>query len=139
MDKGDLDLLRDTLAFSDVVVNTASTISIDAISLDKPVVNIAFDLHEREYFRSVRQYFNRVHFQLVVKSGASKLAGSFDELVSHVRRYLANPELEPEQRACFAETMCHKVDGRSAERIASFLLQELDGEIAREGSVEARR
>ena len=139
MDDADLRLLRDTLAYSDVVVNTASTISIDAIALDKPVVNIAFDIQERDYYRSVRQYFDRIHFQHVVKSGASKLAGSLDELVTLVQRYLDNPELEREQRSCFAETMCHRVDGNSAERIASFLLEELDGQIVGADGVTERR
>jgi len=137
MDKGDLDLLRDTLAFSDVVVNSASTISIDAIALDKPVVNIAFDLHEQDYYRSVRRIFNTIHFQLVVKSEASKLAGSIDELANLTQRYLANPDLEREQRAAFAEAMCHKVDGKSAIRIASLLLEAVDGKIARKEGMTA--
>ena len=138
MDKGDLDLLRDTLAYSDVVINTASTISIDAIALDKPVVNIAFDLYEQNYYRSVKRIFNTIHFQLVVKSKASKLADSVEHLVSLTQRYLANPDLEHEHRVEFSEAMCHKVDGKSAERLASFLLESLDGKIARPEGVVAR-
>jgi len=138
MDKDDLDLLRDTLAYSDVVVNTASTISIDAIALGKPVVNIAFDLYEQGYYRSVKRIFNTIHFQLVVNSKSSKLAESVDELVSLTQRYLANPELEQTERTAFAEAMCHKVDGKSAERIASFLLDALDGKIARRDGLSKR-
>ena len=126
MDQADMRQLRDTLASSDVVINTVSTITIDAVALDRPVVNIAFDLHEGDYQKSVRRYFNWVHIQLILKSSASKLAGSFDELVSLITRYLANPELEREERARFAENMCYRLDGKSAERIASFLLDALD-------------
>jgi hypothetical protein len=139
MDQSDLRLLRDTLAYSDVLVNTASTITIDAIALDKPVVNIAFDLHETDYNRSVRRYFNMVHYQPFVNSGASKLAGSFDELVTFIQRYLGNPEFEREQRASLAATMGYRVDGKSTECIASFLLGALEGKLVRDPGMTARR
>jgi len=131
MDGVDLRLLRDSIACSDVVINAASTITIDAAALDKPVVNIDFDLHERSYYRSVRKYYNTVHFRRVVESGASRLACSFDELVTLVRRYLANPELEREQRARLVETMCYKVDGKSADRIAEYILEALHNKRSR--------
>ena len=139
MNQSDLGQLRDTLAYSDVVVNIASTITIDAIALDRPVVNVTFDLQERDYFLSAKRWFNQIHFQAVVESGASKLASSFDELVALTRRYLANPDLEREQRASLAEAMCHRVDGKSAERIAWFLLEALDGKIARNEGMTAKR
>jgi hypothetical protein len=139
MDQADMRLLRDTLAYSDVVINTVSTISIDAVALDRPVINIAFDLHERDYHGSVTRYFDWVHVQLIVKSKATKLAGSLDELVSQTKRYLDDPELEREERARFAESMCYKVDGNSAERISSFLLAALDGELVTNETAAAGR
>lgn len=127
MDRLGLSLLRDTLRYSDVVVNTASTITIDAAALDRPVVNMAFDLHERSYYRSVRRYFDTVHFRRVAESGASGLAHNLDELIMLVLCYLRNPQLKRVQRASLTETMCFKTDGKSAERIASFLKEILDG------------
>jgi len=118
--------LRDTLVHTDVVVNTASTMTIDAAALDRPVVNIAFDLDEKAYDLSVRRYFDWVHIQPIVKSGASRLAGSFDELMALVLRYLDNPGLEREQRAQLREAMCYKIDGKSAQRVADYLLRALD-------------
>jgi len=126
MEQSDLNLLRDTLAFTDVLVNTASTISIDAAALDRPVVNINFDHHETDYIHSVRRYFDMVHYRPFVGSKATSLAGSFEEMLAMIHRYLDNPELEREERANLAETMCYKVDGKSAERISSFLLDALD-------------
>ena len=130
MEQSDLLLLRDTLSFTDVLVNTASTISIDAAALDKPVVNIKFDLHEKDYIHSVRRYFDMVHYKPFIGSQATKIATSFDEMLAFIQRYLKDPTLEREQRANLAETMCYKVDGKSAERIASFLLAALDSELS---------
>jgi CDP-glycerol glycerophosphotransferase (TagB/SpsB family) len=139
MDQADLRSLRDTLLYSDVVVNTVSTITIDAVALNRPVINIAFDLTEKDFQRSVRRYFSWVHIQLIVRSGASKLADSFDSLVGLITRYLENPDLEQEQRTRFAEAMCYRVDGKSADRISSFLLEALDGISVGEKEMTERR
>jgi len=139
MGDADLRLLRDTLVHSDVVVNTASTISIDAIALDKPVVNIVFDLHEKDYIQSVRRYMDMVHFKPVISSQGTKLARSFDDLVRLIRRYLDDPKLERAQRADLAQTMTYQVDGKSAERIALFLLEALDGKLIRNYESMAKR
>jgi CDP-glycerol glycerophosphotransferase (TagB/SpsB family) len=127
MEQSDLRLLRDTLAYTDVLVNTASTISIDAAALDKPVVNIKFDLHKTDYIHSVRRYFDMVHYKPFVGSQATCLATSFDEMLTMIERYLDNSEFEHEQRYQLAKTMCYKVDGKSAERISSYLLDALYG------------
>ena len=126
MEQSDLLRLRDTLAYTDVLVNTASTISIDAAALDKPVVNIKFDLHKTDYIHSVRRYFDMIHYKPFIGSQATCLATSFDEMLAMIERYLDNPKLEHEQRSNLAETMCYKVDGKSADRISSFLLTALD-------------
>jgi len=54
-------------------------------------------------------------------------------------RDIANPELERERRASLAETMCHRVDGKSAERIVSFLLDASDGKSVGEEGMTPRR
>ena len=126
MEQADLVLLRDTTAYCDTAINTASTMTIDAVALDKPVVNIAFDLRPRGYYQSCRRFYGFVHYQPIIESGAAKLATSFEELVTLLHRYLDNPGLECEERARLREIMCYKVDGKSAERIADLLLKELE-------------
>ncbi len=41
--KDDFELLIDSLRFSDVVLNIVSTLSIDAVAFDKPVINVRFE------------------------------------------------------------------------------------------------
>ena len=66
-------LLRD----ADVVINTASTLAIDAAVLDRPVVSIAYDPSgDLPYDRSVRRYYDYTHMAHVVRAGAVKLAVS---------------------------------------------------------------
>lgn len=119
--------LRDALLHSDVVVNTCSTMSLDAVAMDRPVVNIAFDLEPKGYYRSSRRYYDFDHFRPIVESGATRIAASFEEFVSMIRRYLDNPKLDLLERARLRETMCYKVDGQSARRVAQCILRGLEG------------
>ena len=117
---------RDTLFHSDIVINTCSTTSVDAVAMDKPVVNIAFDLEQRGYYKSCRRYYDFDHFQPILKSGATSTADSFEKFVSMIRRYLENPELESLERSQLRETICYKVDGLSGQRVASNIHRILD-------------
>ena len=117
--------LRDTLFYSDVTVNTCSTTSLDAVAMDKRVINIAFDLKPRKYYRSCRRYYDFDHFKPILNSGATKLASNFDEYVNLIFRYLKKSELEKKQRKNLRELMCYKVDGQSSLRIADAFLKQL--------------
>ena len=118
--------LRDTLLHCDVVVNTASTMALDAVAMDKPVVNIAFDMEPKGYYKSCRRYYDFDHLQPIVQSGATKTADSMEEFLSLILRYLNDSGLESPERARLRETMCYQIDGQSAARTAGHLLQVLD-------------
>ena len=126
LDAGFMAELRDTLLHCDVIVNTSSTMSLDAAALDRPVVNIGFDLAPKEYPQSRRRYYDLDHYRPIVESGATRIAWTRDEFAPLIRRYLDHPELEREQRAGLRDTMCYRVDGRSAQRMAVYLIRALE-------------
>ena len=118
--------LADTLAYSDVVLNAASSISIDAAAVDTPVVGIAFDAKPGvPYHRSLRRYFDFTHQQNVVTSGGVRLVDSLDEMVDAVLTYLDDPTLDAEGRAHLVERLCYRLDGRAASRVAKAILAEV--------------
>lgn len=118
--------LADTMRHSDVVVQVASTIAIEAAIFNTPVVNVSFD-GERpaEWTRSARRYLKFTHFADIVRQGAVSLAESPEQLVEGVARYLKDPSLETEERRQVVQEQCHFLDGRSAERVAAFVLEAL--------------
>tara|TARA_B100000427_G_scaffold317778_1_gene314222 strand:- start:545 stop:1924 length:1380 start_codon:yes stop_codon:yes gene_type:complete len=118
--------LRDTLFYSDVTINTCSSTSLDAVAMDRPVINIAFDLQEKPYLRSCKRYYDFDHFQPILKTGATKLALSFKELTKLIIRYFENPELENKEREQLRSTMCYQIDGQSSKRIADSIMEQLD-------------
>lgn len=118
--------LADTLAHSDVVVNVASTIAIEAAIFDTPVVNVAFDGEEEAPFtRSARRYYRFTHYANVTRHGAVRVAWTPAELVAHVGAYLADPALDREGRQRVVREQCQFTDGRSAERVAAAVMAEL--------------
>jgi CDP-glycerol glycerophosphotransferase (TagB/SpsB family) len=130
--------LGDTLCHADVVVNVASTISVEACIFDTPVVNICFDgPEESPYVKSARRYYSFTHYVNVTSRHAVKVAQSPDELVDAVAAYLANPSLDAAGRKQVVLDQCQFTDGRSAERVVGLVLEELGAVNARAASTFA--
>jgi hypothetical protein len=118
--------LANTLKHSDVIVNVASTIGIEAAVLDTPVVNIAFDGHdEKPFLDSSRRFYVYTHYKPLVDIGAVRVAPSPAALIDEVAAYLADPARDRDGRARSATELCYKVDGKAAERVASYVLDRL--------------
>jgi hypothetical protein len=118
--------LADTMRYSDVVVNVASTIAIEAAIFDTPVVNISFDGETpSDFVTSSRRYYRFTHYQHVMRHGAVRIAETPSQLIDYVGRYLADRSLDRDGRRRVVAEQCQFVDGRSAERIAQFVAEEL--------------
>jgi hypothetical protein len=122
--------LADTMCYSDVVLNVASTIAIEAAIFDTPVVNIAFDEVEagaRPFLKSPLRYYSYTHYQQIVRAGGVRIARSGGEMIQLVNRYLADPARDSDGRRRVVAEQCEFTDGRSAERLASVIAGELTG------------
>ncbi len=118
--------LADTMRHSDVVVNVASTIAIEAAIFDTPVVNIGFDGEQpSDWTKSARRYYRFTHYVNVTRHEAVRVAESPEQLVEFVGRYLEDPSLDRRGRRRVVEEQCQFLDGRSAERSAAFVSAEL--------------
>jgi hypothetical protein len=118
--------LGDTLCHADVVVNVASTITIEACIFDTPVVNICFDGEAEEPFeRSARRYYRFTHYVNITNRQAVRVAQSPAEMVDAVARYLADPALDSEGRRQVVRDQCQYTDGKSAARVVAAVLEEL--------------
>ena len=120
--------LADTLRHSDVIVNVASTIAVEAAIFDTPVVNVAFDgEREQEFTRSSRRYYKFTHYANITRHNAVRVAWSPDELIAHVRTYLDDPAQDRAGRERVVREQCQFTDGRAAERVAGFVADEWRG------------
>lgn len=118
--------LGDTLCHADVVVNVASTITIEACIFDTPVVNIGFDGPAGEpYVRSATRYYSFTHYVNITNRRAVRVATSAAEMVESVARYLADRSLDAEGRRQVVLDQCQFTDGRSASRVTAAVIDEL--------------
>jgi hypothetical protein len=117
--------LADLLYHSDVVIAFASSLAIDAVVFNKPVVFIGFDGElGRPYWQSLRRFYDYDHQQSILKTGGVRLAKTPEEMIRFVEDYLANPKLDEAGRKKIIEERCWKLDGRSGERLAQAILKE---------------
>ncbi len=118
--------LAATLAHSDVVVNFASTTTVEAALFDTPVVNIGFDeSSDLPLPLSIGRYYQYEHYRPVVETGAARIAESVDDLVQAVRGYLANPGADAAGRRELVNRCCTYTDGLAGVRAARWVLNTL--------------
>jgi CDP-glycerol:poly(glycerophosphate) glycerophosphotransferase len=119
--------LADTLRHSDVVVQVASTIAIEAAIFDTPIVNVSFDGEvASEWTRSARRYLRFTHFTNVVRHQAMKMADTPEQLVAAIGEYLVDPSIDADGRRRMVQEQCQFLDGRSSERVARYVVETLD-------------
>jgi len=114
MDENDLLNLKYTILYSDVLINYASTISLEAFVFDKPVVNIGFPA---KYLDA----YSFTHYKQIIDAQAVKLAKSVEELVQGVSAYLKDPLLDVENRKKIFNEFLFFHDGLSYKRNVDFL------------------
>ena len=78
-----------------------------------------------ESAKSVRRYYRFTHYVNVIRRGAQRIADTPDALVEHVSRYLSDRSLDREGRRRVVADQVQFTDGKSSERIAEFVVDEL--------------
>lgn len=119
----DIRHLADSILASDVVINTASTISLDAAALHRPSILIAYDgSHTVPYWDSIARVYERDHYAHVVSIGATPLVRSTQDLVSEIQQFISNSEYLAKERATLMDKVLFKSDALSATRTAKAVL-----------------
>ena len=98
-DEGDMIHYTELLYAADVVINVASSITLDYVALDRPTANIAFDGYMKiPFIDSTRRHFYTTHYKTVAWSRGVRIAMSPDELVEFVNMYFGNYAIDREGR-----------------------------------------
>jgi CDP-glycerol glycerophosphotransferase (TagB/SpsB family) len=120
---GDTDTLHYLLRCSDVLINFFSTISLEALVCDLPVIHVAYD----EYTSGLRagQLLKfRVKHDLnkkKLKHESARVAKSPKELLELIDAYLEDRTMDREKRREYALSECEFLDGKASERFISAL------------------
>src|SRR3989338_2594868 len=123
MDSAEIAHLTDTLANMSLLISYASSIVVDAAIFNKPIININFEIKHQPSHKSPTRFHKMAHYKSVLNTGAIKMADSGADLAFWIRRYLAEPSLGAGARKALIRQQCQYTDGKSAERIANFILK----------------
>ena len=122
-DLGDYSILSNTLFHADVMINVASTITIESCLFDTPVVNIGFDANlDLDFNRSVKRHFQYSHYIDIVESKGVKIANSEKELNEFINRYLNDSTLDSAGRNQIVDNQCSFRDGKSSDRLLRYII-----------------
>jgi hypothetical protein len=107
-----------------VVLNTASTLTVDAAILDRPVISIGWDAVPDPRFPDGRAwaYNHSTHFGVLVATGGVRVVRSLDECIANITQYLEDPAKDRMERAKIVETVVGTVDGLAGTRLAQEIL-----------------
>ncbi len=114
MSYDDLLNLKCSLKYTDLNINYASTITIEACIFDKPVINIG-------YLGVYALAYEFDHYRPIYESGAVKLAKTDDDLPRLINAYLSDPGKDREARLAIVDRYVKFTDGLSYKRSVDLL------------------
>lgn len=114
-----------TFRHCDVLVNLASTATIDSAINDRPVISLDFDPAPGGTQARLIADINRTwsHWSPIARSGGLLLAADRRAVVDGIRAYLANPALHRTERKAMVRHVIGEADGRSGERLAEAIAE----------------
>jgi hypothetical protein len=110
--------LISTLRHAEACVNVASTMSLDAAVLDRPVICLRFDSEPACPQNILFAEYETEHYQPVIDSGGVQLARSWEQLAGYLRQALDDPAACASGRRALVAQECGDADGQAAERVA---------------------
>ena len=121
----DLSIYSSLLREAAVGINVASTVSLELIIHDKPVINLGFDPPGSQLGPLWRyeRHLKFDHYAPVVASDAVMVARSPADLEAMVARALSHPEQQSAERKRFRQRMFgDTLDGKAGMRVGKILV-----------------
>jgi hypothetical protein len=114
--------LRSLLEYVDLNINMCSTMSLDFMLFDKPVINTVFGNPENGMYDDQR-FLNFGHFKKVVDSQSVTIAQNEAELIDQINQALDNPKERTTQRKAMIDLQISEPLEDTSKRIATTLSQ----------------
>jgi len=119
----DQERLVSTFAHADVCLNIASTATLDAAILDRPVVGIDFRAEPDCPRDILYEEYDADHYRPLVEAGGLRVAHGWDEVESLLVSALQAPGRDAASRREMVARECGAVDGHAADRVAAAVLR----------------
>jgi hypothetical protein len=121
----DLERMAALVRCADVMVNFATTVTLEAAIVDTPTLLVAFSpIDPEEMQRYVVGLHFRMHYRPLVERELVPVAWDRDQLVGWVNAYLDDPSLYQRQRATIVNEWVQFCDGNSGRRLGEVILRQ---------------
>jgi hypothetical protein len=119
----DLQRMTDLLRYADVMVNFATTVTLEAAIVDTPTLLVAFSPIDPEEMQRyvVGLHFN-MHYKALVERDLVPVVWNREQLIDRINRSLEQPDLYRAQRETIVREWVQFTDGRSGERLGDTIL-----------------
>lgn len=119
-EKEDLKKLSNLINGCSVVINSGSTLSIEGLIHDKPVILTLFDGDSSlKDYNSAKRLGLFIHLRKLINTRSVKVTYHYEELKKAILRFLENPDLNKTERETALYKECGHVDGESSSRITN--------------------
>ena len=120
----DLQRMAALVRAADVMVNFATTVTLEAAIVDTPTLLVAFStIDPDEMQRYVVGLHFKMHYKPLVERDLVPIAWNAAQLIDWINRYFDDPGLYREQRASIAREWVQFTDGLSGQRLGDAILR----------------
>lgn len=123
MQKDDMERLSKLLASASIIYNSGSTVSIDGLAVDRPVVITAFDGDDQlPYWQSARRLVDYTHLKKFIGLAGVSVVRSYEELLKVSCQQIECPDKASHNRLYAFDQECGPRDGNATRRAAKTIL-----------------
>ena len=97
------------MKYSDIIINLASTITLDAVIFNTAVICPSFNIDSSltNNWNNANEWYKSTHYQNIIESGAIVISKDMDMLKQDIVKYLDNKEYLEEERSLLAKDFCN--------------------------------
>ena len=121
MQHSDMIRLSNILAGARICLNSGSTLSIDSLMCNTPVILTSFDGSQQlEYWNSARRLIDYTHLKKLVSSDGISVVKSYKELEEEILTFLNEPDYKKDARIHTVNQQCSNYKELATPRIVDF-------------------
>lgn len=118
---GDFKFLGELLRWSNVVISSAGTISLDAIAFNTAAIALSFEEDNVPFFDMAARRYDMEHYKNVIEKNIIEIVNDSMQLDNSIKKYIGNPKTGSRKRLLFCEDFFAPFDGHSTERISKII------------------
>jgi len=97
------------MKYSSIVINLASTTSLDAAIFNTPVICVSFniDTYYNNKWNKAKEWYKSSHYKDIIESKSVRVVNDIEELEDAIEMYIINSDVNTEDRLKLSDNFCN--------------------------------